>query len=80
MAVYLRIVKIGETASHAEYNFMDSAEKQIGRFQIDKESGEISLTENMPGDIDGHMFARAAYKVKKAFQSGELPDSTCWAS
>jgi hypothetical protein len=80
MAIYLRIVKVDDTPTHAEYTFMNSTEDRVGRFQIDKESGETVLIENMPGDGNGHMFSRAAYKVKKAFQSGELPELTIYAA
>lgn len=80
MAIYLRIVKVHESSAQADYEFMDASEERIGRLRVDKKTGESSLIKNMPGDPDDRMFLRAAYKLKKQFDSGVLPDLTVFAA
>ena len=79
MAVYLSIQRISETPSVAEYAF-STTDGREGSFRISKGDGEVTLLRSMPDDPDGNLFARAAYKIKKHWESGSLPVKTTWAS
>ena len=79
MAFYLIIDKISEDDLVARYRFTCDGGR-IGSFQIDKESGEVSLLEPMPGDERGHAFNRAAVKIMREWKQGNLPARSEWAS
>lgn len=79
MAFYISIHKVSEDDGAARYRFVGD-NGRAGTFAIDKETGEISLVEKMPGDEGGHMFNRAAMKILRAWKQGSLPESTEWAS
>ena len=79
MAIYLSIVKVGEDATSAEYSF-SRAEGAGGRVRIDKATGTVTLVAPLPGDEDGLMYGRTAYKLHKLWSQGPLPERTSWAS
>jgi hypothetical protein len=76
---YIPIKKITETPDAALYAFR--IEDQVwGRFWIDRASGTVRLEQapDTPG-IEGY-FARASHRVRRAWESGDFPVRTCWAS
>jgi len=79
MAIYLDIKKSAETDETVEYSYF-TTDQRSGRFIVDRKSGEISLIECAVGETDESLYQRAAFKIKKAWKAGGLPDSTCWAS
>ena len=52
----------------------------MGRLRLDKKTGETKLIEAHPFDNGEGFYQRAAYKIKKQWEIGELPKETCWAS
>lgn len=79
MAFYLLIEKTSENDLVVSYRFTGDGGR-TGSFQIDKESGEVSLVEQMPGDEQGHAFNRAAVKIMREWKQGNLPAFAEWAS
>ncbi|MHA6916155.1 hypothetical protein ACQUJO_23930 [Ralstonia pseudosolanacearum] len=79
MAFHITMEKIAENTLTADYRFKVS-DGRSGVFQIDKESGEIALLEEMPGDEGRHLFTRAAVKIMRSWKQGNLPSVAEWAS
>lgn len=79
MAVYIDILKITEDDSQAFYKFVLTDERQ-GELVLEKKSGEIKLSRALEGDENGLLFARAAKKVRGAWENGECPKRLVWAS
>jgi hypothetical protein len=79
MATYIVIRKIQETKDSAEYGFGKS-EDQLGILKINKLTGEVLLVKEAPGINSNSLYEKAAYKIRKHWESGELPENTCWAS
>jgi len=79
MAVYLNIVKSGETPESVEYDYF-TTDGRVGRFAINRTSGETCLIASAPGENENSLYHRAAFKIRKAWQAGTLPESACWAS
>lgn len=79
MAFYLLIDKMSEDDLVAIYRFTGDGGR-TGSFQIDKESGDVSLVEPMPGDEQGRSFNRAAVKIMREWKQGNLPVRAEWAS
>ncbi len=84
------IEKDAETSEHADYFFtadvwdkdprFKSRSMIVGQskglFRIRKKDGEIELLAPMPEDTGSRRFHRAANTVRKAWESGELPERT----
>ena len=79
MAFHIIIEIVEENDFIASYRFK-SGGAQFGFFQIDKRSGEVSLTKQMLGDGKNHVFQRAAVKIIREWKQGNLPISAEWAS
>lgn len=79
MAVYISIRQTNDTTEFAEYSFSLSADR-TGRLKINKTTGETELLESISNDEQNGLYSRAAHKVKKHWQNGDLPKETCWAS
>ncbi len=79
MAVYIQIIKVSDNQDDVEYEF-STVDGRKGFLKITKKEGDTILIKHLPGDENGHLFARASYKIKKSWQSGEYPEKTCWAS
>ncbi len=78
MAVYIEITKVSECDSEALYRY--ETRSGAGKFSVSKSTGEIRVIEQLEGDEQGKLFARAAHKIQRAFEHGELPDREEWAS
>ena len=70
------IRKVGEHLDKVAYAFHH--EGRAGTFLIDKKTGESSNFSYAENDIEAKPAAAAQYKVKKAWESGELPDHLSW--
>ena len=79
MAIYISIKQITDESDFADYSFSNS-ENRMGRLRLDKKTGETKLIEAHPFDNGEGFYQRAAYKIKKQWEIGELPKETCWAS
>lgn len=79
MAIYLSIVRVDEDATRAEYTF-SRVDGASGRVRIDKATGTVTLVTPLPGDDQGLMYSRTAYKLHKLWSKGALPERTSWAS
>lgn len=79
MAIYISITKLTDNNDFADYSFSDN-DKQSGVLRLIKSSGKIELLTALPNDEKESFYQRAAYKVKKHWEAGELPEKTCWAS
>jgi hypothetical protein len=79
MALYIMIRKVAENPTSAEYTF-GASEDRLGQLKLDKATGNMVLVEPVPGDDEGALYRRAAYKIKQHWAAGDLPESTCWAS
>ncbi len=72
----VHIRKVGEHLDKVAYAFHH--EGKAGTFFIDKNTGEFSDFSYSENDIEAKPAAAARHKVKKAWVSGELPDSLSW--
>jgi hypothetical protein len=79
MALYINIARLADRGDQMEYTYSIGVDRS-GRLMIDKSSGEVTLMERAPGEGDAGYFERAGYKVRQAWEAGELPDVLCWAS
>lgn len=79
MAIYLDISKVEQTSMKVSYEFA-TTDGRSGLLEIDLESGEVSLIRQLPGDDSNRLFFRAARKITVHWNTGELPEKTCWAS
>lgn len=80
MAIYIMIKKVSETDSQAEYVFGED-EKHLGKFVIDKLTGEVFVLTDAPGDESDFLLTRAVHKIRKFWKKGEnLPDIESWAT
>ncbi len=79
MAIYIEIEKLKERENTVQYKF-SLLNECSGILSINKDSGDVTLIEPLPNKHGENHFARAAYKVKKHWKEGNLPDKTCWAS
>ncbi|MGL5838043.1 MAG: hypothetical protein ACRCY3_06015 [Sphingorhabdus sp.] len=70
------IRKVGEHSDKVAYAFHH--EGKAGTFFIDKATGEFSNFSYTKDDIEARPAAAAQNKVKKAWESGELPDRLSW--
>jgi hypothetical protein len=80
MALYIAIRKDREDDHEAEYSYGVN-EASFGTFVLNKKTGTTTLTKasaSEPADLS--YYERAAFKIRKFWTSGELPDETCWAS
>jgi hypothetical protein len=78
MAVLIDIEKRSESGATVEYQY--SVGSRHGVFVLDTSTGEIELLDSMLGDDQGRLFARAAYKIRKCWEAGEVPNKATWAS
>ena len=79
MAMFVFIRKVMENDHYADYTFGES-DDSLGNLRFDKITGEATLLEAALGDDNFHRYNRAALKLAKCWQTGSLPDETCWAS
>ncbi len=79
MAFHVILTKCFEDQDSARYRF-ESDGGEAGTLAIKKSSGEVTVVEPLPGDEKGHVFSRAAAKIRKEWKAGRLPDATEWAS
>lgn len=79
MACYIEITKIKETDKYVQYQFSNSKDNS-GVMNIDKQSGDITIVEEAPNDINGLLSERAARALIRHWRKGDYPDKTCWAS
>lgn len=79
MALSIVIRKLIDRPTSAAYAF-GTCEDRLGQLKIEKATGNIMLVEPAPGDDTGALYQRALYKIQKHWDSGEIPDVTCWAS
>lgn len=79
MAFYIKIEKTFEDGEKATYRFTGDA-GAAGLFTINKETGDFSLLEAMPGDDDQSAYRRASIKILREWREGNLPKMTEWAS
>jgi hypothetical protein len=79
MAIYIAIRKVYEDRTSAEFAF-GLLDGDLGRLRLDKISGNVSLVDSVLGDTGEAIFSRAAFKVRKHWAAGQIPDRTCWAS
>lgn len=79
MAYWIKIEKTNEGGDEVIYRFTSDGGNS-GVFEINKESGEFSLLEPMPGDDEQNIYRRASIKILREWKSGSLPDVTEWAS
>jgi hypothetical protein len=79
MAFYIKILKVLEAESSAQFKFETEGGRQ-GIFELNKKTSEISLIASMPDDEQGHYFSRASIKILREWRTGRLPEMTEWAS
>lgn len=78
MAFYIEMDKIIDTDEYVEYSF--GRDKNIGTIRFCKINESISIIKECPLDTTGKWSERAAVKLLRLWQSGNLPDKTQWAS
>jgi len=70
------IRRVGEHGGKVAYAFHH--EGRAGTFFIDTNTGEFSGWSFAEHDVEARPAAAAQHKVKKAWESGELPDRLSW--
>lgn len=80
MAILVTARIVSREGRMVTYTFSDENGRN-GRFSIDSDTGELSLTIPMPNDSNKTHFARAARKVLLDWKrTGSLPSKTVWSS
>lgn len=73
----IRIVKEGETETHAVYRF-GLNERQMGRLSLRKTDAYIEELFPIPHPQSRAILARAMHRLLEHWSRGELPDLTFW--
>lgn len=79
MAFYILILKEQEDEEKVIYGFGPD-EQHLGSLTVNKKDGKIEEVRSAPVNKPSAYFTRAAAKVYKSWQRGELPKKTQWAS
>ena len=79
MAFYIDLDKIEHTNEYVRYKYYNTADN-VGILELNFSTLKFKEIQPTPYDINGYMFERAAMKITKHWNKGELPDKTCWAS
>ena len=79
MATYVKIQKVKEDSASADYE-VGPNEGVVGILRISKETGEMDILREVPGDDTKSYSIRANRKLVLHFREGEFPDVTCVAS
>ena len=79
MGIYVLIRRVEFTDDSADYVF-GASESALGRMRVDRHTGEVTLVTPAPDDAKVVLFSRAAFKLRKHWLKGEMPEKTCWAS
>lgn len=77
MARSVRIVKDGETETHAFYRY-GLTDRQMGRLSIRKADGYIEELFAIQHPQSRGILAHAMHKLLEHWSQGELPDLTYW--
>ena len=86
----IAIIRDKQTEDHADYFFEADVWDKDPRFtsrsmkvgtsrglmRLHKESGEIELLQSMPEDDEDRRFRRAATRLRKHWEAGEIPEAT----
>jgi len=87
------IEKIAETEGDAQYAFVSDVfepdpglrsrmmvvGQNRGVLRVAKATGDVTLVQPMPEDDGDQRFTRAAAKIRKHWEAGELPEKTMFA-
>jgi hypothetical protein len=79
LGLQIAIQKVAEDAWSTQYSY-NTLGNGHGLVRINRSTGEVGLVRPSPDDGQGLLFSRVAYKLKKHWDAGELPDYTDWAS
>ena len=79
MAVYVGIRKVEETDDDATYEYGPDDDR-VGRIKVLKQSGDMEVLSEVPGDEKGTFSMRAGRKLLLHWREGEFPEKTCFAS
>ena len=76
---YVTIYKIADTDSFAVYEYGPN-EDCVGQIQINKETGDIEILSNVPGDEKMTSALCAKRKLYLHWKNKEFPDKTYYAA
>lgn len=80
MAILVTARIVSRNGGLVTYTFSDENGRK-GRFSVNSDTGELSLTTPMPNDANKTHFARAARKVLLDWKrTGSLPSTAVWSS
>jgi hypothetical protein len=79
MAFYILIQKETEDDENIIYSFGPN-ENCLGYLALNKVSGKSEQKKAVPVDNPDAFFVRAASKLYKHWQSGQIPEKTSWES
>ncbi len=80
LGIYVHIEKHLETDEFVDYCYGQDA-SGFGMLRISKRNGEVQLLRPAVCDNKDHMnFHRAARKLRKHWEAGDMPEKTWWAS
>jgi hypothetical protein len=79
MAVYIALRKVEETTEFATYEYGPD-EVRVGRIRVLKQSGDMEVLSEVPGDDKRTFSPRAGRKLLLHWRAGEYPETTYWAS
>ena len=79
MAFHVRLRKVREDSMIARYSFC-ADDRESGEAEIDKRSGEVTVTRALVGALGEAVAMRAAAKLRTEWRRGSMPDAAEWAS
>ncbi len=79
LGLQIMVRRVSLDASSAEYTY-NTRGNAHGLVRVDRTTGEVILVRAAPDDGEGLLFSRVAFKLKKHWHEGDLPERTHWAS
>ena len=79
LGLQIAIVKTADDGRVVQYSY-NTRGNDPGLVQINRATGDVALLRPSPDDAEGLLFSRVAYKLRKHWDVGNLPERTFWAS
>ncbi len=79
MAIYIHIKKKKECTQSVVYEY-SCDDGRSGLLELNTKTGEATNIRQMENDNENRNYLKAAFKLKKYWQKGVLPEVTSWSS
>ncbi|WP_019962175.1 hypothetical protein [Woodsholea maritima] len=80
MAILIDIKRTKSVAHELYYKYWNRDEEVFGELSINEKTGVVTIYKYHPEEKNEQMSLAVAYKLKKHWESGIIPDKTMWAS